>query len=226
MNCGGNALGQGNRANLDDRPGAAARRAQRRRRPPGRGRPGRPRQPGQARRSASPSTTPTRRSARSPRAAASTPGVDARHGVRRRGAALRRRPAVARRPRASPGRSPPACSTLHHPKLVLGFDAILVIGPEHGRVFAEAGWDRDRDRSPSSHADLQLARVASSSRGAGGMAEGMPESFADADAAEVPRPAACCWPTPVAAPGCSRPSSAAGPTAPSAAQPVTREVRT
>ena len=38
-----------------------------------------------------------------------------------------------------------ACAqTVSHPKLVLGFDAILVVGPEHARVFAEAGWDRTR----------------------------------------------------------------------------------
>ena len=29
-------------------------------------------------------------------------------------------------------------------KLVVGFDAILVLGPEHARVLTEAGWDRDR----------------------------------------------------------------------------------
>ena len=34
--------------------------------------------------------------------------------------------------------------TVHHPKLPLGFDAILVVGPEHARVFAEAGWSRQR----------------------------------------------------------------------------------
>src|SRR5262245_35636202 len=34
--------------------------------------------------------------------------------------------------------------TLHHPKLVLAFDCILAIGPEHARVFAEAGWDKPR----------------------------------------------------------------------------------
>ncbi|MEY2414872.1 MAG: hypothetical protein QOH53_206, partial [Ilumatobacteraceae bacterium] len=28
--------------------------------------------------------------------------------------------------------------TAHHPKLVIGFDCVLVVGPEHGRVFAEA----------------------------------------------------------------------------------------
>ena len=44
-------------------------------------------------------------------------------------------------------RSLAAClQTVHHPKLVLGFDAVLVLGPEHGRVFHEAGWDRDADR--------------------------------------------------------------------------------
>jgi hypothetical protein len=32
--------------------------------------------------------------------------------------------------------------TVFHPKLVLGFDAMLVIGPEHARIFQEAGWDR------------------------------------------------------------------------------------
>ena len=31
-----------------------------------------------------------------------------------------------------------------HPKLVMAFDAMLVVGPEHGRVFREAGWDRQR----------------------------------------------------------------------------------
>ena len=37
-----------------------------------------------------------------------------------------------------------AClQTMNHPKLVLGFDAILVMGPEHARVFADAGWGRE-----------------------------------------------------------------------------------
>ena len=31
-----------------------------------------------------------------------------------------------------------------HPKLVIAFDAMLVVCPEHGRVFREAGWDRAR----------------------------------------------------------------------------------
>ena len=68
--------------------------------------------------------------------------------------------------------------TLHHPKLVLGFDAILVVGPEHARVFAEAGWDRARVLA---ELDARLQIPGSELvRGAGGIAEGVPESFADA----------------------------------------------
>lgn len=37
-----------------------------------------------------------------------------------------------------------ALRTVAHPKLALAFDAMLVISPEHGRVFCEAGWDRVR----------------------------------------------------------------------------------
>ncbi len=68
---------------------------------------------------------------------------------------------------------------LHHHKLVLGFDAILVLGPEHARVFAEAGWDRDRIlfelhmRLTTPAADLE--------RGAGDIAEGIPVGMSTAD---------------------------------------------
>lgn len=67
--------------------------------------------------------------------------------------------------------------TIHHPKLVLGFDAVLVLGPEHGRVFHEAGWDRDRIVA----ALLKAVERPGSELigGAGGMAEGMPEQFAE-----------------------------------------------
>ena len=64
-----------------------------------------------------------------------------------------------------------------HPKLFMAFDAVLILGPEHARVFAEAGWDRDR----------VLAEIAARSivpgievvRGASGITEGMPEGFRD-----------------------------------------------
>jgi hypothetical protein len=65
--------------------------------------------------------------------------------------------------------------TLHHPKLVLAFDVVLVVGPEHARVFADAGWDRERVIAEI-HARLQIPG-SELVRGAGGMAEGLPESF-------------------------------------------------
>jgi hypothetical protein len=75
------------------------------------------------------------------------------------------------------------CRAVHNPKLVLAFDAIIVMGPEHARVFSEAGWDRDRvlseinDRTKMSGRDLV--------RGAGGIADGLPAHFAEA--ADVPK---------------------------------------
>ena len=68
--------------------------------------------------------------------------------------------------------------TVHHPKLPLGFDAILVVGPEHARVFAEAGWSRQRLE------DELIARLQLPGeeivQGAGGIAEGVPVSLAGA----------------------------------------------
>lgn len=61
--------------------------------------------------------------------------------------------------------------TVHHPKLPMAFDAILVLGPEHGRVFADAGWDRERILDEL-HALLQLP-VADIAVGAGGITEGI-----------------------------------------------------
>jgi hypothetical protein len=68
--------------------------------------------------------------------------------------------------------------TVHHPKLPLVFDAVLVLGPEHARVFADAGWDRPRVLDEL-HARLQLPG-GEIVRGAGEMAEGVPEAFASA----------------------------------------------
>jgi hypothetical protein len=67
--------------------------------------------------------------------------------------------------------------TSHHPKLVIGFDCMLVVGPEHARVFAEAGWDRDRLLAEL-HDRLQIPG-SQLVRGAGDMAEGVPEWLAD-----------------------------------------------
>jgi hypothetical protein len=76
-------------------------------------------------------------------------------------------------------RSFAAClRTLHHPKLLMAFDCLLVVGPEHARVFREAGWDRDRLLGRL-HELLQIpgSEVV---RGADGMAEGLPEGVAGA----------------------------------------------
>ena len=66
--------------------------------------------------------------------------------------------------------------TAHHPKLVIGFDCLLIIGPEHARVFAEAGWDRQKLLA-GIHARLQIPG-SELVRGASDMAEGVPEWLA------------------------------------------------
>ena len=66
-----------------------------------------------------------------------------------------------------------------HPKMVLASDAILVISPEHERVFRLAGWSKQdvKDRL------MALLTIPGSElvAGAGGMAEGLPEKFKDRD---------------------------------------------
>lgn len=59
-----------------------------------------------------------------------------------------------------------------HPKMVMAADAFLVIGPEHGRVFREAGWSK-ANLKEELHCLLQIP-VRELLRGAGGMAEGLP----------------------------------------------------
>jgi hypothetical protein len=63
-----------------------------------------------------------------------------------------------------------------HPKLVLAFDAMRVVSPEHARVFRDAGWTKAR-----LHEELgSLLQIDGSEivHGAGGIAEGLPEAFA------------------------------------------------
>src|SRR5437016_5437952 len=69
-----------------------------------------------------------------------------------------------------------ALRAVAHPKLALGFDAVLVVSPEHARVFKEAGWDK-------AHLQAELEQLLTIPgqelvRGAGGVAEGVPEAFA------------------------------------------------
>lgn len=64
-----------------------------------------------------------------------------------------------------------------HPKLAMGFDAMLVVSPEHGRIFAQSGWDKDRVRSELE--SLLTIPGSEMVRGVDGIEEGLPEAFAD-----------------------------------------------
>jgi hypothetical protein len=65
--------------------------------------------------------------------------------------------------------------SIAHPKQRLAWDGLVVLGPEHGRIFREAGWDRARVR------DRLFALTTSPAgdivRGAGGSPEGVEERF-------------------------------------------------
>ena len=66
-----------------------------------------------------------------------------------------------------------------HYKLAMHGDAMLVVSPEHARVFIEAGWSKARLRL-----ELEQLLVLPGSElivGADGIAEGMPANFASAD---------------------------------------------
>ena len=79
------------------------------------------------------------------------------HAVRRRRARGASSTSSSREPE-SLARSLAAClRTVQHPKLPLGFDAILVVGPEHARVFAEAGWTKAQAAASELTSHLQLA---------------------------------------------------------------------
>jgi thiol-disulfide isomerase/thioredoxin len=76
-------------------------------------------------------------------------------------------------------RSFAAClRSVAHPKLPLAFDAFVVVSPEHARVFREAGWSKARLRDEV----LGLLQLPGEEivRGAGGIAEGLPETLRDA----------------------------------------------
>jgi hypothetical protein len=68
-----------------------------------------------------------------------------------------------------------ALESIAHPKQRLAWDGMVVLGPEHGRIFREAGWDRARVR------DELFARTTSPAgeivRGAGGSPEGVEARF-------------------------------------------------
>lgn len=61
-------------------------------------------------------------------------------------------------------------------KLAIGFDATLIVSPEHGRIFSEAGWDRDKFMAELGQ--LLMLNGDDLVRGARGIDEGLPEFLA------------------------------------------------
>ena len=66
-----------------------------------------------------------------------------------------------------------------HHKLAMHGDAMLVVSPEHARVFIEAGWSKARLREELEK--LLLLPGKELVIGADGISEGMPANFADAN---------------------------------------------
>ncbi|MAY57332.1 MAG: thiol reductase thioredoxin [Gammaproteobacteria bacterium] len=62
-------------------------------------------------------------------------------------------------------------------KLAMAGDAVLVVAPDHARIFIEAGWSKQRLREKLEQ--LLLAPGENLVTGARGMAEGIPEKFRD-----------------------------------------------
>jgi hypothetical protein len=83
-------------------------------------------------------------------------------------------------------RSFAAClRTVAHPKIVQGWDAMLVVSPEHARVFREAGWSKARLRAEL----LELLSLPGAElvRGAGGIAEGLEAKWVTDPEMPVPK---------------------------------------
>jgi hypothetical protein len=66
-----------------------------------------------------------------------------------------------------------------NPNLALGFDAIVVVPPDHARVFREAGWTKERMVAEVNRLLMRPGR--DRGRGSNGIAEGLPGFLADAD---------------------------------------------
>ncbi len=93
---------------------------------------------------------------------------------------------LSRRPESLARSLADALLTVGSAKAVIAFDAMLVVGPEHARVFRDAGWTRDR---LVAELNTMTTRPGSAVvRGAGDCDEGMPEGFAGAPAVPKFRP--------------------------------------
>ena len=68
-----------------------------------------------------------------------------------------------------------ALESVAHPKQRLAFDALLLVGPEHGRVFRAAGWDRARVGETLHR--MTHSPAGELARGAGGSPEGIDPKY-------------------------------------------------
>src|SRR5947208_2004323 len=68
-----------------------------------------------------------------------------------------------------------ALESVAHPKQRLAWDALLVVGPEHARVFGEAGWSREHLQQRLF--ELTMSPAGELVRGAGGTPEGIEARF-------------------------------------------------
>ncbi len=72
-----------------------------------------------------------------------------------------------------------------HKRQRLAWDAVAVFGPEHGRIFREAGWDRERVQHALFEASKSPAHELT--RGTDGIAEGIEPRFITDPNAEIPK---------------------------------------
>jgi len=78
---------------------------------------------------------------------------------------------LAREPEGLAASLAPALESVAHPRQRLAWDALLVVGPEHARVFGEAGWSREQLRQRLF--ELTTSPAGDLVRGAGGSPEGI-----------------------------------------------------
>src|SRR3954447_27005190 len=95
---------------------------------------------------------------------------------------------LAREPEGLATSFPPALESVAHPTQRLPWDALLVVGPEHARVFGEAGWSRDDLRRRLF--ELTTSPAGELVRGAGGSPEGIEARWVTAPAMPVAKFAA------------------------------------
>jgi hypothetical protein len=81
-----------------------------------------------------------------------------------------------------------ALESVAHPKQRLAWDAMLVLGPEHARVFREAGWSKQQVRDKLF--ELTTSPAGTLARGAGGSPEGIDPKYVTDPDMPVPKFAA------------------------------------